>query len=195
MDADLISCSAPNPTKRPRIEFESPESNVSYESPESNVSYESPESNVSYESPESNVSYESPEPNVSYESPESNVCYESLVSESESTEEVFPSEDSSSEASVIIPSSDESSSESSCKETPKDVTHGTPTSMVEDLEKISRVLISHCCDNLCVRKITVNEVLLARNKFGLMTTTQQRQWLCDRLIENSSIYNSEWETK
>jgi hypothetical protein len=63
----------------------------------------------------------------------------------------------------------------------------------EELEKIAGVLISKCCDNLCTRDLTVNDILIVRSKFSNLNITEQRQWLADKIIENSS--SIDWKTK
>ena len=62
-----------------------------------------------------------------------------------------------------------------------------------ELEQISQLLIGSCCSKYCVRQITVNDILLCRKKFGAMSVAEQRQWLADKIFENSD--KSTQETK
>ncbi len=54
-----------------------------------------------------------------------------------------------------------------------------------ELKEIGMLLTSNCCMDLCARQLCVNDVLLSRKKFVLMGTVVQRQWLTDKLIDNS----------
>lgn len=65
-----------------------------------------------------------------------------------------------------------------------------------ELDKIGIMLVGQCCDKLCVRNVTVNDVLLARNRFSMMNMVEQRKWLATKIVDNSNVLNkANWETK
>lgn len=55
------------------------------------------------------------------------------------------------------------------------------------LAPIANVLTSKCCGKLCVRDLTVNNILFCRKKFNSMCATPQRQWITDKIHENSQV--------
>ena len=55
------------------------------------------------------------------------------------------------------------------------------------LVTVAQVLISSCCQMLCVRFLSVNDVLSARKKFSSMSQTTQQQWIIDKIHENSHM--------
>jgi hypothetical protein len=61
------------------------------------------------------------------------------------------------------------------------------SSQDRQLKEVSDLFIGRCCNELCLRNVTVNDILSARNTFSEINPVQQRQWLADRLIENSVI--------
>ena len=62
------------------------------------------------------------------------------------------------------------------------------------LEVIGKLLVSRCCNSSCVRDLTANEVLRCRKKFESLNTLNQRQWISDKLLENSALNNGEMST-
>lgn len=56
-----------------------------------------------------------------------------------------------------------------------------------ELNKISRVLVSSCCENKFVFYLCNHDVITAREKFTSLGANGQRQWLTDKMIENSHI--------
>jgi hypothetical protein len=97
---------------------------------------------------------------------------------------------SDSDTAVMLDSSSmESASSSDCVAFLSDEDGGEES----ELQGIGNILTGRCCDKLCVRKITVNDILLCRNKFCVMSTVEQRQWLADKIVENSD--KVKWQTK
>ena len=64
---------------------------------------------------------------------------------------------------------------------------------VRELKGIGNILTGRCCDKLGVRKITVNDILLPQSEFSTLSTMEQRQWLADKIVENSD--QVKWQTK
>lgn len=62
-----------------------------------------------------------------------------------------------------------------------------------EVEGIASILTSSCCDRVCVRDITVNDILSCRRKYSEMSTVEQRQWLTNKILENSNPID--WATK
>ena len=56
-----------------------------------------------------------------------------------------------------------------------------------ELDEISKVLVSSCCDKKCLFYLCANDVITARQKFTLLGANAQRQWLTDKVIESSHI--------
>ena len=50
----------------------------------------------------------------------------------------------------------------------------------ELLHDIAQVLISTCCKKICVRQLTVNDIMFSRQKFYAMGVVAQRQWITDK---------------
>ena len=61
------------------------------------------------------------------------------------------------------------------------------TSRSGELDEISRVLVSSCCDKNCLFYLCAHDVITARQKFTSLGANAQRQWLTDKVIENSHI--------
>ena len=55
------------------------------------------------------------------------------------------------------------------------------------LKEIAQVLVSKCCSKLCARDLTANSLLFPRRKFNSMGGVAQRQWITDKIHENSHI--------
>ena len=56
-----------------------------------------------------------------------------------------------------------------------------------ELDEISKVLVSSCCDKKCLFYLCAHDVITARQKFTSLGANAQRQWLTDKMIENSHI--------
>jgi hypothetical protein len=56
-----------------------------------------------------------------------------------------------------------------------------------ELDEISRVLVSSCCENKCVFFLYAHDVITARENFTSLGANGQRQWLTDKMNENSHI--------
>ena len=59
-----------------------------------------------------------------------------------------------------------------------------------DLKLIAPVLIAPCCSQQCLLNLTANEVLKSYVYFKSLNYVQQRQWLIDKLNENTSSSSS-----
>lgn len=105
---------------------------------------------------------------------------------------IFVDSDSSFETNPIKRLRLESSIEESVNEVPSlaTVTVGAEETEVEG---IASILTSSCCDRVCVRDITVNDILSCRRKYSEMSTIEQRQWLTNKILENSNPID--WATK
>ena len=108
-----------------------------------------------------------------------NTSSSSNSSGSSSEGAIFPSDSDD----AVFPSDDECSSPPLQLESSPDI----------EMEKIGQILTGECCHKYCVRQLCVNDVLLARGKFSVLNIMEQRQWLADKNLENSTRDN--WETK
>ena len=55
----------------------------------------------------------------------------------------------------------------------------------EEREQVGKLLVSGCCQRQCLLHLTARDVLTARKKYFLRRGNEQRQWLVDRVHENS----------
>ena len=54
-----------------------------------------------------------------------------------------------------------------------------------DLEEVSRILVSACCSAECLLKFSAQDVLPIRRKMKSLKLNAKRQWLMDKILENS----------
>lgn len=110
----------------------------------------------------------------------------------DTTSSLKKSEVSSGDESGVIYLPSETDSSISSVQSPPDPT----TPREHELLKIAPVLISSCCTRECLLNLTALDVLKIREKFKSIDTIQQKQWITDRLNENShAIKDSVLETK
>ena len=130
----------------------------------------------------------------------------SVVKSSESSSSndiVFPSADSEDSASsAIFPSETENTVETDVAELfhgSVDSTSGaqdeanpiecrypdTSYDRSEELDYVGGLLVSQCCEKHCLFHLTANDVLTLQRKFSSLGANAQRQWLGDRISENS----------
>lgn len=59
------------------------------------------------------------------------------------------------------------------------------------LKTIGEVLVSNCCERLCVRYLTCNDVMTAQKNFSsLKNVVRQREWITDKVVDSSTATNS-----
>ena len=108
----------------------------------------------------------------------------------------FSSDEDGSVGAIFLPSHSESDEGEAIFLSDDEVPSTTlPDDSQPELEGIANLLVSSCCNRLCVRQRTVIDILLARGKIGAMGVVQKRQWLADKIIENSDVTKDNWETK
>ena len=62
----------------------------------------------------------------------------------------------------------------------------TPNSQRDDeLHEVGAILVSKCCVRNCLFHLTAHDVIKARKKFSSLGVNAKRQWLMDRIHENS----------
>ena len=64
------------------------------------------------------------------------------------------------------------------------------TAREKDLSIIGPTLIKPCCSQQCLQNLTANEVLKLYTQFKVLNAVQQRQWLVDKLNENTCCNTS-----
>ena len=52
------------------------------------------------------------------------------------------------------------------------------------------ILIKSCCSQQCLQNLTANEILKLYTQFKVLSSVQQRQWLVDKLNENTCCSTS-----
>lgn len=58
------------------------------------------------------------------------------------------------------------------------------------------VLVAKCCEKDCLLHLTAHDVIMTRRKLSSLRSNEQRQWLMDRLVENShEVEKGKLETK
>ena len=63
-------------------------------------------------------------------------------------------------------------------------------------ERAATVLVATCCEKDCLLHLTAHDVIMTRRKLSSLRGTEQRQWLMDRLVENShEVEKGKLETK
>lgn len=60
--------------------------------------------------------------------------------------------------------------------------------------KVVQVLSETCCPAQCMWNLTIKEAFTSRMKFRSLSNNQQRQWIADKLVENSTISQGEIDT-
>lgn len=104
---------------------------------------------------------------------------------------IFPSENSDATGdpqqndSEAVALSDTSTSPSASKSKRLDSSH-LPVLNREELDYVSGVLVSKCCDKDCLFHLSANSVLTLLRKFSSLGANAQLQWLGDRIHENST---------
>ena len=132
---------------------------------------------------------------------ESFSCEEESASreeESDFPDEIFPSEDESqsetepshdafylSEDSNLVSEVDFLAKPSENSLTPMTNLQGPLTEEATELSKIGLLLVLTCCDQLCLRHLTAADIISSKVKFVSMTTTQQKQYLFEKIKEGS----------
>lgn len=104
------------------------------------------------------------------------------VSSSSSTGPLYPSDSESEQDSrVVLPVSSPSGDDGSESESLSD---DEQTS--KELTIIGHILVSSCgCELACLRHLTAHDVLTSRSKFRNLSRNAQRQWLVDKIADNS----------
>lgn len=63
-------------------------------------------------------------------------------------------------------------------------------------ERAAIVLVARCCEKDCLLHLTAHDVIMTRRKLSSLRSIEQRQWLMDRLVENShEVEKGKLETK
>lgn len=63
-------------------------------------------------------------------------------------------------------------------------------------ERAAIVLVAKCCEKDCLLHLTAHDVIMTRRKLSSLRSIEQRQWLMDRLVENShEVEKGKLETK
>ena len=74
-------------------------------------------------------------------------------------------------------------------ESSSDCSFGSPAKACQynndELDQVANVLVSSCCSKECLFHLTAHNVITVRRKFWSLGRCAQRQWLTDRLDENS----------
>ena len=107
--------------------------------------------------------------------------YQNSVSESEA-EAFFPSLDQSAQS--------EQSSLEQKSNISMTIAEAITTAREKDLSIIGPTLIKPCCSQQCLQNLTANEVLKLYTQFKVFNAVQQRQWLVDKLNENTCCNTS-----
>ena len=55
----------------------------------------------------------------------------------------------------------------------------------DELHEVGTILVSRCCIRSCLFHLTAHDVIKARKKFSSLGVNAKRQWLMDRIHENS----------
>ena len=113
---------------------------------------------------------------------------------------VFPSDSEDCASSAVFPSdnsvgSDARSIESDLTVSTQDETVAPRTSLgrgvseeskrQEELDYVGGILVANCCRKDCLLHLTAHDVLTLQRKFSSLGANAQRQWLGDRIQENS----------
>lgn len=128
------------------------------------------------------------------------------MASSSKMDDIITSSDTSSQSDGIFLSSDDDaiflSSESEDNVESEDNADSDTSSInvsstkLGDCEEVVQILASKCCEKLCVRNLTVNDILFAKNKYMSMSNTEKRQWLADKISDSTSfVAESIIETK
>ena len=122
----------------------------------------------------------------------------SCEEESDFPDEIFPSEDESqsetepsrdafypSEDSNLVSEVDFLAKPSENSPTPMTNLHGPLTEEATELTNIGQLLVSTCCNQLCLRHLTATDIISSKANFVSMTATQQKQYLFEKIKEGS----------
>lgn len=114
--------------------------------------------------------------------------------------QMFPSEEEDPTECEIFPSEEED-----CASASEDASSSSPplactdslllSPREQELHKIAPILIASCCLKECLLNLTALDVLKLRSQFQQLNQTQQRQWLTDRMHENSHYCGDSLNTK
>ena len=114
---------------------------------------------------------------------------------SDSEEAFFPSYNESLKSDQHTHDSDSSQEQDSGANVSRTTTEAMIVSAREkDLNIIAPFLITPCCTQQCLQNLTANEVLKLYVSFKSLNPVQQRQWLIDKLNENTSFSGEKSET-
>ncbi len=106
---------------------------------------------------------------------------------------MFPS-DFSSDGSPAFPSDEEEVGENI--EDPQCLLATCDTEGENELKVVASILIDGCCDKNCLLHLSPFDVMTTRRKFKLLGANAQRQWLLDKVHENScAVQQGKLKTK
>lgn len=110
------------------------------------------------------------------------IVFPSADSEDSASSAIFPSDSENAAAAEGSVDSISGAQDEAITSYPSTSTSGDRS---EELDYVGGLLVSHCCEKHCLFHLTANDVLTLQRKFSSLGANAQRQWLGDRISENS----------